>query len=118
MPWPADGTILHHPVAHHIDPDQSSIARLGEWRTVQTHTLNYNMPALLRKALEHGDTSWRKVPLFTLDLPAVSQRKDLKQHKNQLSHLNDRLLADAGIINDKNTHIWRNYSDTKLAAAG
>ncbi len=118
MPRPADGTILHHPVAHHIDPDQCSIARLGELRTLQTKRLNYDMPALLRKALEHGDTSWRRVPLFTVDLPAVSGRKTLKQRKKQLSDLNNRLLVAAEIINDKNSHAWRNYSDSKLAAAG
>ncbi len=48
---------------------------------------------------------------------SASAKPSSKQRKKQLSDLNNRLLAAAGIINDKNTHIWRNYSDTKLAAA-
>jgi hypothetical protein len=81
-----------------------------------THVQQYDMPGLLRAALVSGDTRYRKVPLFTLALPGASQ--DLGQRKGQLSRLHSGMLENAGVIMDKNTHIWRNYSDSTLANHG
>ena len=78
--------------------------------------LTYDMVGMLQDALEKGDTRYQEVPLFTLDLPAVSQRRDFDQRKAQLSRLNARLLQGAGIINVKNTHICRTGGTTATAS--
>ncbi len=113
---PADGSLLHHPVTHHVDPDQCCLARCGELRVYQTSERPGKVVSMLRAALEEGDTAYQRISLFSTsgEPPADSQRAD-SSHKAQLSRIHTNALADAGFITEKNTHLWRNHVESFLA---
>ena len=79
----ADGTILNHPVADHIDPDQCSIARVGELRVYQTYAKGVDVVSKLRAGLECGDTGYRCIPLFSAE--ELTESQDQSHRKSQLT---------------------------------
>jgi hypothetical protein len=77
------------------------------------------MVSMLRAALEHGDTGYQCIPLFSLaGQPAVGEQDSCDSLSHKLAYMHDKVLKVAGVISEKNTHLWRIYAQSVLADNG